>query len=264
MQRSIQLGVMRAVQHLKRLSCLLKASGCRFWALSTQCPFRDIWDTLCIPSALPLPLHCLVGLTLFAIMTTSPCWFRDLQTDSRNTSLKRAWHHPAQTSILYGFPLLEPTASSQSALSSVCSVALTFVFIFYSLCFKGIQALKQVTKRYARRQNKWVRNRFLRRKSSVPALTRHPSSRISSHPSFAHPLLPAQERRVMAPLLWGGVCWGECESSRDQTILPGFFWLAQAVLALQVSAASQIPPGSTLQALPSLQHVGRRAAARPS
>ncbi|KFP90513.1 hypothetical protein N311_05738, partial [Apaloderma vittatum] len=28
---------------------------------------------------------------------------------------------------------------------------------------KGIQALKQVTKRYARRQNKWVRNRFLRR-----------------------------------------------------------------------------------------------------
>ncbi|XP_052667232.1 tRNA dimethylallyltransferase isoform X2 [Harpia harpyja] len=27
---------------------------------------------------------------------------------------------------------------------------------------KGIQALKQVTKRYARRQNKWVRNRFLR------------------------------------------------------------------------------------------------------
>lgn len=206
MQRSIQLGVMRAVQHLKRLSCLLKASGCRFWALSTQCPFRDIWDTLCIPSALPLPLHCLVGLTLFAIMTTSPCWFRDLQTDSRNTSLKRAWHHPAQTSILYGFPLLEPTASSQFALSSVCSVALTFVFIFYSLCFKGIQALKQVTKRYARRQNKWVRNRFLRRKSSVPALPRHSSSRISSHPSFAHPLLPAQERRVVAPLLWGGVC----------------------------------------------------------
>ncbi|NWT00526.1 MOD5 dimethylallyltransferase, partial [Mionectes macconnelli] len=28
---------------------------------------------------------------------------------------------------------------------------------------KGIQALKQVTKRYARRQNKWVRNRFLKR-----------------------------------------------------------------------------------------------------
>nr|XP_038023327.1 LOW QUALITY PROTEIN: tRNA dimethylallyltransferase [Anas platyrhynchos] len=28
---------------------------------------------------------------------------------------------------------------------------------------RGIQALKQVTKRYARRQNKWVRNRFLRR-----------------------------------------------------------------------------------------------------
>ncbi|XP_075629942.1 tRNA dimethylallyltransferase isoform X1 [Balearica regulorum gibbericeps] len=28
---------------------------------------------------------------------------------------------------------------------------------------KGIEALKQVTKRYARRQNKWVRNRFLRR-----------------------------------------------------------------------------------------------------
>uniref|UniRef100_A0A663NAZ0 tRNA isopentenyltransferase 1 n=1 Tax=Athene cunicularia TaxID=194338 RepID=A0A663NAZ0_ATHCN len=28
---------------------------------------------------------------------------------------------------------------------------------------KGIQALKQVTKRYARRQNKWVRNRFLSR-----------------------------------------------------------------------------------------------------
>ncbi|KAK2518643.1 Trit1 [Columba guinea] len=28
---------------------------------------------------------------------------------------------------------------------------------------KGIQALKQVTKKYARRQNKWVRNRFLRR-----------------------------------------------------------------------------------------------------
>ncbi|XP_031450591.1 tRNA dimethylallyltransferase isoform X2 [Phasianus colchicus] len=28
---------------------------------------------------------------------------------------------------------------------------------------KGIQALKQVSKRYARRQNKWVRNRFLKR-----------------------------------------------------------------------------------------------------
>ncbi|NWH56621.1 MOD5 dimethylallyltransferase, partial [Geococcyx californianus] len=28
---------------------------------------------------------------------------------------------------------------------------------------KGIQALKKVTKRYARRQNKWVRNRFLKR-----------------------------------------------------------------------------------------------------
>ncbi|XP_019367919.1 PREDICTED: tRNA dimethylallyltransferase, mitochondrial [Gavialis gangeticus] len=28
---------------------------------------------------------------------------------------------------------------------------------------KGIQALKQVTKKYARRQNKWVRNRFLQR-----------------------------------------------------------------------------------------------------
>ncbi|NXU59142.1 MOD5 dimethylallyltransferase, partial [Turnix velox] len=41
------------------------------------------------------------------------------------------------------------------------SLALTF--LFHSLCFKGIQALKQVTKRYARRQNKWVRNRFLRR-----------------------------------------------------------------------------------------------------
>ncbi|KFQ32380.1 hypothetical protein N331_06866, partial [Merops nubicus] len=33
---------------------------------------------------------------------------------------------------------------------------------------KGIQALKQATKKYARRQNKWVRNRFLRRESSAP------------------------------------------------------------------------------------------------
>lgn len=32
-----------------------------------------------------------------------------------------------------------------------------------SLLEKGIQALKLVTKRYARKQNKWVRNRFLRR-----------------------------------------------------------------------------------------------------
>lgn len=29
----------------------------------------------------------------------------------------------------------------------------------------GIQALKLVTKRYARKQNKWVKNRFLNRKS---------------------------------------------------------------------------------------------------
>ncbi|XP_068773455.1 tRNA dimethylallyltransferase isoform X2 [Struthio camelus] len=32
---------------------------------------------------------------------------------------------------------------------------------------KGIQALKQVTKKYARRQNKWVRNRFLRREPQL-------------------------------------------------------------------------------------------------
>lgn len=154
------------------------------------------------------PTLCLAGLGCFAVMTTSRCWLRDLQTVSRNTSLKQAWYHPAQTFALCD--LLAPglTASSHAALSSARSVVLTFVFIFYCLCFKGIQALKQVTKRYARRQNKWVRNRFLRRKSSVPALPHHPCSRISSHPSLAHPLLPAQERRVVAPLLWGSMCWG--------------------------------------------------------
>ncbi|XP_062996067.1 tRNA dimethylallyltransferase isoform X2 [Elgaria multicarinata webbii] len=35
--------------------------------------------------------------------------------------------------------------------------------ISHQLLDKGIQALKLVTKRYARKQNKWVRNRFLRR-----------------------------------------------------------------------------------------------------
>ena len=43
---------------------------------------------------------------------------------------------------------------------------------------------------------------------------------------------------------------GGHEANRDQTILPGFFWLAQAVLALQASAAGQIPPVSTTRLCP--------------
>ncbi|XP_043073942.1 tRNA dimethylallyltransferase isoform X2 [Puntigrus tetrazona] len=39
------------------------------------------------------------------------------------------------------------------------------------LKIKGIEALKQVTRRYARKQNKWVRNRFLKRPASnVPPI----------------------------------------------------------------------------------------------
>lgn len=51
--------------------------------------------------------------------------------------------------------------------------------LFASSVFQGIQALKQVTKRYARRQNKWVRNRFLRRECSAPALPRRLCPHIS-------------------------------------------------------------------------------------
>ncbi|XP_061870331.1 tRNA dimethylallyltransferase isoform X2 [Colius striatus] len=50
---------------------------------------------------------------------------------------------------------------------------------------KGIQALKQVTKRYARRQNKWVRNRFLRphtrSKSHLHHLKKKRKLEASSH-----------------------------------------------------------------------------------
>ncbi|NXY39234.1 MOD5 dimethylallyltransferase, partial [Pomatorhinus ruficollis] len=49
---------------------------------------------------------------------------------------------------------------------------------------KGIQALKQVTKRYARRQNKWVRNRFLKRESSVPTSPRAPLQLQRGHWRF--------------------------------------------------------------------------------
>lgn len=35
------------------------------------------------------------------------------------------------------------------------------------LYLSGIEALKQVTKRYARKQNRWVKNRFLSSKSHV-------------------------------------------------------------------------------------------------
>jgi tRNA A37 N6-isopentenylltransferase MiaA len=36
-----------------------------------------------------------------------------------------------------------------------------------SLYLSGIQALKQVTKKYARKQNRWVKNRFLSSKFHV-------------------------------------------------------------------------------------------------
>lgn len=71
-------------------------------------------------------------------------------------------------------PVPDPAASSRPTRGAVPNSGL-----FASSVFQGIQALKQVTKRYARRQNKWVRNRFLRRECSAPALPRHLCPHIS-------------------------------------------------------------------------------------
>lgn len=38
------------------------------------------------------------------------------------------------------------------------------LILYLSVPLAGIEALKQATRRYARKQNKWVRNRFLKRK----------------------------------------------------------------------------------------------------
>lgn len=96
-----------------------------------------------------------------------------------------SWHHkpfphtstvpPEQTFLSCAPPVPEPAASSRPARGAVPNSGL-----FASSVFQGIQALKQVTKRYARRQNKWVRNRFLRRECSAPALPRHQSSHFPS------------------------------------------------------------------------------------
>lgn len=72
---------------------------------------------------------------------------------------------PEQTFLSFAPPVPDPAASSRPARGAVPNSRL-----FASSVFQGIQALKQVTKRYARRQNKWVRNRFLRRECSAPAL----------------------------------------------------------------------------------------------
>lgn len=53
------------------------------------------------------------------------------------------------------FQYFSPTSSS----------LLTASFLKLSV---GIEALKIATKRYARKQNKWVRNRFLNREYSPP------------------------------------------------------------------------------------------------
>lgn len=47
-----------------------------------------------------------------------------------------------------------------------CADVWAMALILYLLCFSltGIEALKQATRRYARKQNKWVRNRFLKSK----------------------------------------------------------------------------------------------------
>lgn len=96
-------------------------------------------------------------------------------------------------------------------------------FFFHSLCFKGIQALKQVTKRYARRQNKWVRNRFLRRKSSVAALPHHPCACVSSHPSSAHLLCSEVPSECLIPqqsnAKGSALCWA-ARNGDSHNILP--------------------------------------------
>lgn len=119
---------------------------------------------------------------------SSRVWWLRCDCCSLLASGPPSWHYkpfpytstvpPEQTFLLCALPLLEPAASSHSALSPARGAVLNFG-LFASSLFQGIQALKQVTKRYARRQNKWVRNRFLRRKCSVPALPRHLCPRIS-------------------------------------------------------------------------------------
>lgn len=81
---------------MKRLSYLLEASGAPVWG-----PFpQGVWDTLSSPSVLTLPLYSNRG---FAVLAASPCWLGDLQTDSRNISVKQAWYYPKETFVLYNF-----------------------------------------------------------------------------------------------------------------------------------------------------------------
>lgn len=98
----------------------------------------------------------------------------DPQTDSKNNS-----HGATQHEILSC--VISLPWSRQPLLTDLWVFFFSFV---QSLCSKGIQALKQVTKRYARRQNKWVRNRFLKRESSVPTSPHPPLQLQRGHWRF--------------------------------------------------------------------------------
>ncbi|XP_024058302.1 tRNA dimethylallyltransferase isoform X4 [Terrapene carolina triunguis] len=78
---------------------------------------------------------------------------------------------------------------------------------------KGIQALKLVTKRYARKQNKWVRNRFLRPSSSLLA----GEGSLAAIGGRANSGLSVAVQPVGAPSSLKG---GELRTGRALTLLP--------------------------------------------
>lgn len=78
-------------------------------------------------------------------------------------------------------------------------------------CYSGVEALKMATKRYARKQNKWVRNRFLKREYPscvcVCALWRTLFNKMRSTQSVGRPISLSD-----TPL-----CLGACVCLRSQT-----------------------------------------------